>query len=88
MKEIRKILDEISFTNLCKLGYISVTTEMGKSNLYFNKNDIKTLIYGGDILEKEIDDAKFLFIMDNLDIEYIKEILKRSPIYSEIVEEI
>jgi hypothetical protein len=61
---------------------------MGKSNLYFNKNDIKTLIYGGDILEKEIDDAKFLFIMDNLDIEYIKEILKRSPIYSEIVEEI
>lgn len=88
MKEIKTVLNEVSFTNLCKMGYIPIVTEMGKSDIYFNKNDIKTLIYGGNILEKVQDDRAFLFIMDNLDIEYIREILKRSPIYSEIAQEI
>lgn len=88
MKKVKTVLNETSFTNLCKIGYIPIASEIGKSDIYFNKSDIKTLIYGGDILEKVQDNRVFLFIMENLDIEYIREILKRSPIYSDIAQEI
>ena len=85
MKEIRTVLTETSFSNLCKKGYIAESTSMGKTDLNFNKSDIKVLI-SGEILEKIQDDTKFLFILQDIGLENIKEIIKRSPIFSELAQ--
>ena len=79
MKEIRVVLTENMFTNICKNGFMK--HEANDSS--FNKNDIKTL-YSGEILDKELDNSLFRFILQDIGKETIIEIIKRSPIYSDI----
>lgn len=81
-KEIRTVLNESAFTNLCKVGYIRA-----KNDILFNKLDIKALI-SGDILEKIEDDAIYKFMLQDIGIDNIREILKRSPVFSELSNEI
>jgi hypothetical protein len=42
----------------------------------------------GEVLEKEADDAILKFGLQDLGSELIREIIKRSPIYSELAQEI
>lgn len=79
MKEIRIVLTENMFTNISKSGFI----RHGSTNISFNKNDIKILT-SGEILDIELDDSLFRFILQDIGIETIIEIIKRSPIYSDI----
>lgn len=79
MKEIRVVLTENMFTNICKNGFM----KHGSNDLSFNKNDIKTLS-SGEILDKELDNSLFRFILQDIGKETIIEIIKRSPIYSDI----
>ncbi len=82
-KEIRTILNETQFTNLCKKGYITVTTDLGKTDITFTKIDIGELTCG-NLVEKEQDDVKFLYILQDIGLELIGEIVKRSPLFSDI----
>lgn len=87
MKEIRTVLTESSFSSLCKTGFIPVETNLGKIDLRFSRVDIKELSTG-KILEKVQDDVKFLYALQDLGTDTIREIVKRSPLYSELSQEI
>lgn len=84
MKEIRMVLNETTFTHLCKNGYIRhQSSSSGINNVNFTKSDIKTLC-DGEIVEKKVDDDILKFALQDLGLDYIREIVKRSPIYSEV----
>jgi hypothetical protein len=87
-KEIRASLNEVMFTNICKHGFIKhQSTLTGTYDIRFTRVDMKQLC-NGDILEKEADDAVLKFTLQDLGLEMIREIVKRSPIYSELSQEI
>ena len=87
-KEIRTSLNETMFTNICKHGFIKhQSTLTGTYDIRFTKVDMKKLSEG-EILEKEADDATLKFVLQDLGSELIREIVKRSPIYSDLAQEI
>ncbi len=86
--EIRTLLNEVMFTNICKNGFIKHKSKIsGTYDVRFTKVDIKNLSTG-EILEKDVDDAKLKFMLEDIGIEIIKEVIKRSPIYSDLSKEI
>lgn len=86
--EIRTLFTELTFTGLCKNGFMIHNSALsGKYQVNFTKEDIKILI-GGKILEKEYDDAILKFALQDIGLEMIREILKRSPLYFDISQEI
>lgn len=87
-KEIRHSLNEGMFTNICKHGFVKhQSTLSGTYEVRFTRLDIKHLCKG-DILEKDTDDAVLKFALQDLGLDLIREIVKRSPIYSELSQEI
>lgn len=87
-REIRTLFTETSFTGLCKNGYLIHDSKLsGKNQVDFTKEDIR-LLSDGKIIEKEYDDAVLKFALQDIGLEIIKEILKRSPIYYDLSEEI
>ena len=86
--EIKSLLSEVMFTNICKHGFIKhKSTISGTYDIRFTNVDIKKLSTG-EILEKNADDAILKFMLQDIDTETIKEIIKRSPIYSDLSQEI
>lgn len=84
IKEIRTILTEEMFTHVCKVGFISIrSNDFGKTDINFNRFDILQLVKG-EIISKELGTEVFKFALQILDLEMIKEIVKRSPIFSEL----
>jgi hypothetical protein len=87
-REIRASLNETMFTNICKHGFIKhQSTLSGTYDVRFTRVDMKHLCTG-EILEKQTDDAILMFVLQDLGSEMIREIVKRSPIYSELAQEI
>lgn len=83
--EVRTSLNEESFTNICKFGYITKQIpQEGTRDIRFTNSDIKELSTG-NILTKEEGDVKFLFLLQDIGSELIREIIKRSPIYSNVL---
>jgi hypothetical protein len=83
-KEIRVVLDEVSFTNLCKNGFFTHNSpEFGKTDIHIYKHDIKHLI-SEQILTKEIGSEVFKIALAKMEYELVKEIIRRSPIFSEM----
>ena len=80
----RIIVDEPMFTGICKRGFIQIDNS---TQLSFTSREI-TQLCQGKILEKEIigwsENKEFEFILQDIDIEMINEILKRSPIFSDL----
>jgi len=88
MKEIRHSLNESMFTTICKHGFIKhQSTLSGTFDIRFNKNDIKQLSQGV-IIEKDADDAILKFALQDLGLDIIREIVRRSPIYSDLAQEL
>lgn len=88
MKEIRHSLNESMFTTICKHGFIRhQSTLSGTFDIRFNKNDIKQLSQGS-IVEKDADDAILKFALQDLGLDTIREIVRRSPIYSDLAQEL
>lgn len=87
MKEIRIALGEVDFTNVCKTGTIVYGTGYNKLTVYITKRDMKELA-AGDILEKEVEGQTFKIILSDIGLEMIKEILRRSPVFSDLYYEI
>ena len=84
MKETRILLTEITFTNLCKSGFITQKSPMyGSIDVHITKIDMEVLTKG-EILTKDVGGELFKILLQNIDIELIKEIIKRSPIFSEM----
>lgn len=87
-KEIRILFNEDSFTNLCKIGFIKhQSPTIGRMDIHFYKHDIITLTKG-EIVSKDIDTELFRFMLQDLGSETIREIIKRSPIYYELSNQI
>jgi len=81
--ENRISLNEAMFTNLCKMGYI----KDGNNQLTFTSTEIAK-ICKGEILEKNIENwgeiNNYKFLLQDIGFDLINEILKRSPIYSDL----
>jgi hypothetical protein len=86
-KEIRTSLNEITFTNLCKTGTVTHGIGYNKTDVYFTKEDIRKLAKG-EMVTKNENDQVFLYLLQDLGIELIKEIIRRSPIYGEMYYEL
>jgi hypothetical protein len=87
-REIRTSLNESMFTNICKHGFIRhQSTLSGTYDISFTRIDIKHLCKG-EVLEKQTDDAVLKFGLQDIGSDLIREIVKRSPIYSELSQEI
>ena len=85
MKETRILFTEQTFTNLCKKGYYTAVENNSKNDLYFTKEDI-VLLVKGEVVTKEAsyEQTNWLFMLQDIGLEMVREILKRSPIYSEM----
>jgi hypothetical protein len=87
-REIRTSLNEAMFTSICKHGFMKhQSTLSGTYDVRFTRVDMKQLCIG-EVLEKQTDDAVLKFGLQDIGSELIREIVKRSPIYSELAQEI
>ena len=87
-REVRTSLNEVLFTNICKHGFIRhQSTLSGTYDVRFTRVDMKHLCLG-DVIEKQTDDAILKFALQDLGSEMVREIVKRSPIFSELAQEI
>jgi hypothetical protein len=83
METIKIILNEIQFTNSCKSGFINYNSrETGRIDIHLTNNDIKEMV-SNNLISKKLG---YLFEIStlNIDKDNIREIIKRSPLYSEI----
>jgi len=85
MKEMRILLNEPMFTNLCKKGYYTAVENNSKNDLYFTNEDIR-LLTNGKVVTKEASYAQtnWMFMLQDIGFDLINEILKRSPIYADL----
>jgi hypothetical protein len=88
IKEIRVLLTEDNFTHLCKIGFIKhQTPELGRFDIQFYKIDIIDLTQG-KVVTKQFSEQVIKFMLQDIGIETIREIVKRSPIYYELSNQI
>ena len=85
--EIRILLNETSFTNLCKTGFLTHKSPSGTRNISITSLDMKK-IATGDILTKISEDDTIMIALSDIGTTLIKEIIKRSPVYSQMYYEI
>lgn len=84
IKEIRTLLTEDMFTHVCKVGFISIrSNDFGKTDIHFYKVDILNLAKG-EIISKEMGTEVFKFALQDIGLETIREIIKRSPVFHEL----
>jgi hypothetical protein len=83
MKEYRISLNELMFTNLCKSGFMLQKGELGTYNINITKMDLKDLSEG-KIITKDYSPDVIKIALQDIGSELIREIIKRSPIYSDM----
>ena len=86
-KEIRILLTEAQFSQVVKMGRIVYMTDTSKVEFPLSSLDVRE-ICNGKILTKNIDEQIFQIAIGKMDKEIIREILKRTPLYSSLAEEI
>jgi uncharacterized protein YkwD len=81
MKEIRILLTEQTFTELCKRGTVEHKRPYSSSlEVRMTKDDIKRLA-AGEIISKEDGEQEFKIALQDIGSEMIEAIIKRSPLY-------
>jgi hypothetical protein len=85
--EIRTVLTEDKFSQVCKIGFIKQPSNYGVDNIYFYKKDILALSKG-EIVTKIASGQVLKFMLTTLDLETVREIIKRSPVFYELSNEI
>jgi len=78
-------LSETGFTNLCKFGFL-VSFNPTREEIYMTKNDIRKLAKG-EMVEKDGYNS-YKIILQDIGMDLIKQIIKRTPLYSDISEEL
>lgn len=88
-KEFKVLLNETLFTQIIKVGRFTyiLNSEGSKIEFPLTSFDVRELS-AGKILMRKIEDYIFQITLNGLDKETIREILRRSPLYSSIAEEI
>jgi len=86
MKEYKITLNEFLFTNVCKFGFIIHQSDLGRIEIPITKRDIKA-IATGELLKKSTSD-NYEIILQDIGFELTKEIIKRSPMYSDLYYEL
>ena len=88
MKEVKVLLNEATFTTVCKAGFLTyIPTSGTKIELSFTYQDVKKLATG-EIITKSFSELTFLIALQDIGIPMIKEILMRSPVFSNLAQEI
>lgn len=89
-KEIRILLTEATFSNAIKRGFISYNINNEGSMIEFplTSFDVREICNGKILMRKINDDLVVKVALQDIGKETIKEILKRSPIFSSLSEEI
>jgi hypothetical protein len=88
MKEIKIVLNEATFTTVCKAGFLTyIPTSGTKIELAFTYEDVKKLT-SGEIISKTFSELNFLIALQDIGKVMIKEILMRSPVFSNLSSEI
>lgn len=87
MKERKILLNEFSFTTLCKFGFLKHVSTIGTIDIHINKRDIIKL-YKGEIVDKEYSDEVIKIATADINPELFKEIIRRSPVFSELYYEL
>ncbi len=88
MEEITLTLNEGHFTNVCKSGSIEFGTGYNKSVINITKMDMKQMALGEEVSITAIGGQSFKLSVVGIQFEMIKEILRRSPLYSDMYYEI
>lgn len=86
MEEIRILLGENKFTNICKSGFLYYTNNNNHATLYFTKDNILNLTKD-EIVSIKSEGLNFKLKL-SLDYELAREIIKRSPLFSELYYEL
>lgn len=81
------VLNTPQFTQLCKTGFMTKQTPEGRSDLQFYSIDMLDLC-NGKIVEKQLNSETYRFQVVGISNDDIKEIVKRSPIYSNIIDKL
>jgi endonuclease V-like protein UPF0215 family len=81
------VLNTPQFTQLCKTGFMTKQTSEGRSDLQFYSIDMLELCKG-KIVEKQLNNETYRFQVVGISNDDIKEIVKRSPIYSNIIDKL
>ncbi len=81
------ILNIPQFTQLCKTGFMTKQTPEGRGDLQFYSIDMLDLC-NGKVVEKQLYNESYKFQVVGISNEDIKEIVKRSPIYSNIIDKL
>lgn len=84
-KKIKVPLTQPQFTQVCKAGFLSTQEKNGRADITFSSNDILTLCRGS-FIEKQGLDETYKFGIMNISSYEIREIVKRSPMFSGIAE--
>lgn len=85
MKPLKIILTEPQFSQLSKLGFITRKDEnLNLVDIYFNRIDIKDLV-DGKIVTKDCNGVQIEFVVSMVEREQLIEIVKRSPIFYELI---
>ena len=72
------ILNEVTFTNVCKIGILRI----GSTEIFFSQKDILDLIKNKEINKDQ--DILYNIRISNISDFTINEIIKRSPIFSDL----
>ncbi len=87
-KEIKILLTESSFSQVVKMGRIIYSIgESSQIEITLTSMDVRE-ICAGKILMKKVDEQVIQIAITQIPKETIREILKRTPLYSSISEEI
>lgn len=73
------------FTHICKSGFVTDNLPNGRVDISFTKVDIIDMC-NGKIVEKDYYGQVYQFLMVDIDRTDMIEILKRSPLFQQIVE--
>ena len=88
MDEIVLTLNEGHFTNVCKNGSIEFGVGYNKSIINISKSDMKKIALGEEVSIDAIGGQLFKISIVGIQFEMVKEILRRSPMYSDMYYEI
>ncbi len=81
---INLIFNEIGFTSVCKEGFIKYISDGQRREFYLSKMDVLEILEHSSLNKENTIDS--INIVINIDKEIIKEIVKRSPMYSNILD--
>lgn len=87
MNQKKILLNETTFTLVCKSGFIRYSSNFGNIDLHLSKRDMIAL-FNREIVNKELQNETVSIAVMEIDAVVLKEIIKRSPVFAELYYEL